>query len=354
MKLRQFSVCILALSTFFLVSGAQADVKLEPKISSFDLFVDHSGSMMMRHNTLKTKKMKLAREALQKITAKIPPLPYQASLHTFAPYTERKAQETFSRSHMEQAINGLSINEDIYTRTTPFGDDIHQLRPTVTHMPRKGAILIFSDGMSNVGSDPIEQAKALYAAEPGICLHIVSFADKASGQNTLKEIARLNTCSVYAEGTELLSDEMKLDAFMQDIFYRTVEAAPMQEEVVIAEAVENSVAEEEIIVLRNVNFAFDSAQISKDSATILSEAALLIADHAGTIVLTGHTDSMGNAAYNMKLSQKRAQAVRNFFIKEGLAKNRFVVRGKGEEEPEYTNDTREGRVLNRRVEITFE
>jgi len=67
--------------------------------------------------------------------------------------------------------------------------------------------------------------------------------------------------------------------------------------------------------------------------------------------LLGHTDSIGTEEYNMGLSQRRADAVRNAMIKLGVAPERLVARGYGESKPIATNSTEEGRAENRRVEL---
>lgn len=343
------SACI-ALLGFAAVAHAQTTMRMEPKIASFDFFMDHSGSMMMKHTQVGENKMALARDLMVKVTKKVPALPYDASLHTFAPYKERLAQGAFDAVAMEKGLMGISVNEDIRGRFTPMGDGMMKLQPAVHTMKREGAVIVVSDGVSNKGSDPVAEARALYNAEPGICLHVVSFADSAAGEAVLKQISALNNCSVYADGTELLASEMALDKFMQDVFYRVVEeSAPVPAAPAPAPA-----PEDEILVLRNVNFAFDSAVITEDSAAILTEAALLIQERPGTVVLTGHTDSVGTDVYNQGLSERRAQSVRAFLAQKGISADRIRAVGKGESDPEYDNTTEEGRRLNRRVVITFE
>jgi len=68
-------------------------------------------------------------------------------------------------------------------------------------------------------------------------------------------------------------------------------------------------------------------------------------------VIEGHTDSTGAAAYNLKLSEKRAMAVRDYLVENGIATSRLEAKGFGEGNPITTNDTRKGRAENRRVEI---
>ncbi|GFM34281.1 OmpA family protein [Desulfovibrio subterraneus] len=352
MKLAKLIAAVAAITLLGLsvVAQAQPMMRMEPKIASFDFFMDYSGSMMMNHKTLKEKKIVLARDLMMKVNKKVPALPYDAAMHTFAPYSERLALGAFDSVAMDKALQALSTNEGIRGRFTPMGDGIMKVQPAVHPMKREGAVILVSDGESNMGSDPVTEAKVLYNTEPGICLHVVSFADTPTGEETLKQISALNGCSVYANGPELLANEAALDQFMQDVFYRMVE----EQQVTETAPVQETAPEAEAIVLRNVNFAFDSAEITNDSAAILTEAAMLIKDRPGTIVLTGHTDSTGPDAYNQKLSERRAQSVRAFLAKQGISADRITAVGKGEADPEYDNKTSEGRRLNRRVVITFE
>ena len=68
--------------------------------------------------------------------------------------------------------------------------------------------------------------------------------------------------------------------------------------------------------------------------------------------LAGHTDNIGSEEYNMKLSEKRAKAVMEYFVRKGIDPNRFTTKGFGFTEPVASNDTKEGRAKNRRVELT--
>jgi OOP family OmpA-OmpF porin len=125
-------------------------------------------------------------------------------------------------------------------------------------------------------------------------------------------------------------------------------AAPVVEEEPVV--VETLVAEK--IVLRGVNFDFDKSEIRPDAAVILDEAVSILSGQPGTRVrVEGHTCSMGPDAYNQGLSERRAASVRRYLVDHGIEASRLTSVGFGESSPIATNDTREGRALNRRVEL---
>ncbi|MHB1049719.1 MAG: OmpA family protein [Bacteroidota bacterium] len=109
------------------------------------------------------------------------------------------------------------------------------------------------------------------------------------------------------------------------------------------------------VVIRGINFEFNKATLVKGSETILWRAYnALKANSAVTVVITGHTDNIGNQESNQKLSLERAQTVRNWLVEKGIASNRMRTFGRGQNEPVSTNDTDEGRAQNRRIEFFVE
>jgi OOP family OmpA-OmpF porin len=114
------------------------------------------------------------------------------------------------------------------------------------------------------------------------------------------------------------------------------------------------VPSEEKIVLRGVNFDFDKADIRPDAAVILDEAASLLSQSSGNVSVGGHTDSVGADAYNQGLSERRAAAVKDYLVGKGVDSSRLTTTGYGESSPIASNDTADGRALNRRVELNLE
>jgi outer membrane protein OmpA-like peptidoglycan-associated protein len=109
------------------------------------------------------------------------------------------------------------------------------------------------------------------------------------------------------------------------------------------------------VVLRGVNFEFNKATLTKDSERILWRAYnAMVANPDVRVVITGHTDNVGGQKFNQALSLKRAQAVKNWLVKKGIASNRMRTVGRGLNEPIATNDTDAGRAENRRMEFYVE
>ncbi|MDX1504115.1 MAG: OmpA family protein [Spongiibacter sp.] len=114
----------------------------------------------------------------------------------------------------------------------------------------------------------------------------------------------------------------------------------------------NGCGQEQSVVLRGVNFEFNSAQLTVNAETILDGvAATLISSPGFDVELQGHTDSKGSDSYNMNLSQNRAKSVKRYLTVKGVEGSRLTARGYGEEQPVASNDTAEGRAQNRRVEL---
>lgn len=103
-----------------------------------------------------------------------------------------------------------------------------------------------------------------------------------------------------------------------------------------------------------VNFAFNSSELSSATKTNLDKLAKVLVNNPDTnINIYGHTDSKGTDAYNMTLSEKRANSVVNYLASHGVKKNRMFAKGMGESDPVATNETEAGRAENRRVEFAI-
>jgi len=106
--------------------------------------------------------------------------------------------------------------------------------------------------------------------------------------------------------------------------------------------------------LHNIYFAFNSADILSSSQKVLDEFIVFLNDHPTmTISIEGHTDNVGSDEFNLILSENRAKAVYNYLVNNGIDANRLQYKGFGKTNPIATNETEEGRAMNRRTEFVI-
>jgi len=121
---------------------------------------------------------------------------------------------------------------------------------------------------------------------------------------------------------------------------------------------------DEVVRTENgIKFTFSSEVLFPTNSSYLSDAAkskltevakiLKSKDHKRQIQIDGHTDATGSPEYNIWLSEKRAVSVKSFLVAEGIDESRIKTAGKGSNQPVDSNKTAEGRLKNRRVEVTL-
>ena len=342
---RLFSAVVLA-SLLALVMALPASAEmLKPKVENFILFVDYSGSMAMNSDSLKGVKIKRAKELIGRMNAEMPALGYKSGVATFAPYELLSAPAAYDKAAVSAAAGKIKTDYEIYGRNTPMGVGLKDLDPMLSKFSGKTALIIFTDGDSNYGTDPVAEAKALYAKYPNLCIHVVSYADNARGKMVVDEIRAISPCDVVADAKGL-NDPAALKKYVKDVFYEVAADAPA------SRAMAPAKAECETITFGNLNFGFDKYQITKEMEPALEQALTLLKDSkCKSFTVEGHTDNIGGVPYNQKLSERRAGSVVKWLIDHGFSGPRLVPVGKGKLEPKFDNKTEEGRHLNRRVEI---
>jgi len=108
-------------------------------------------------------------------------------------------------------------------------------------------------------------------------------------------------------------------------------------------------------VLRGVHFDFNKANIRPGDAAVLDEAASTLKSNPNiTIDVNGYCDAIGGEEYNLRLSDRRSNAVVEYLVQQGVPASRLVPHGYGKTNFVAPNDTPEGRAQNRRVELVPE
>jgi OmpA-OmpF porin, OOP family len=342
--------------TVVLGSSAAGAATCEPKVQNFILFVDQSGSMYATYEKAKAVKMAVAKQILADMNALIPELAYKGGLDLFAPFQELQAPVVYNRADLAAAIKAIKDQQAIYGRQTPMESGILSAEEAAVLAGLKGktAVIMLSDGKSNVGGDPVQAAKDAAAQHPNVVFHVVSFSQvgvkdtktiKGTGIDQEKErkgeainraIAQIGG-GMYVEASSLYKNRAAMQQFVNDVFCAVPKPAA---------------AVEQKIVLRGINFDVDKANIKPEYQPILDEAASTLKSKPDVkVVITGHTDNTGTADYNMGLSERRAKSVMQYFASKGISASRMQAVGRGMNDPVADNKTKDGRALNRRVEL---
>jgi len=335
MKSLRFLVLAAALVLSYAVAAAAAPVNCTKKIESFDFVVDYSGSMMMKNTKLKKDKILVAKDIMHRINADIPNQQFNAGLHTISPNGTILKQGPWDRATMDMAIDKLKSNFDVFGRMTYMGDSLSKYQSYLSSLKRDAAIILFTDGGNNTGMDLAEVARQIYAQQRNLTIHIVDFSETPEEVATVKALAALNPNAQCVRAEALAKSDADLERFVIAVFC-------------------GQAKQESVLVLRGVNFAFDSYALDAKAQGILNEAAALIKENPGKrVVLRGWTDSKGSDSYNAKLSQNRANSVKSYLATQGVPASRMTAIGSGKSF-KYDNSTEEGRYMNRRTEVSFD
>ncbi len=300
---------------------------------SFLFLVDYSGSMMMTHKLYKEEKINVAKQAMAKINAKLPNLAYQAGLVTFAPNSTIVPAGAWDRAAINKGVWSLKSGQAIYGRMTPMANGLTSNAQAVAALPGKTAVILLSDGDSNLGPDPVASAQAIYAANPNATIHIVSLADSKKGAANLAAIAALKPGSVLVDATEIVAVEELCDNFVKKVFCYEANQS------------------RDIVTIRSVHFAIGSYKLDKLAmARLDAYAAVLKTRPAEKLLIRGWADITGRKDKNLILSQNRAHAVKNYLEKVGVKNKIFLEDGQGVSY-DYDNRTVDGRYMNRRADI---
>ncbi len=191
----------------------------------------------------------------------------------------------------------------------------------------------------------------LPASEAQLAEHRVFMAEQKV------EIARAKATTEYTEaqrqrlGEE--RDEARLAARTEEADKARRGEAALQQQIqdLQAEATERGI----VLTLGDVLFATGSAELRPGGDGNLDRLVDFLNEHAERrVLIEGHTDSVGNAQSNQRLSERRAEAVRSHLVRRGVSPERLSTSGAGQDRPVASNDTASGRQQNRRVEVIIE
>jgi len=284
----------------------------------------------------------------------------KSGLRTFGHSEKQSKKETesvvglakHSRADLQKGLDSVKY----VGGNSPLGVAIEAAAADVEKAGGTATLVIVSDGTQNYMDDAVavvKKAKAKLGDK--LCITTVLVGDDAVGKKYLESVVAAAGCG-SAETAAALSDKAALAAFVEKSFLicnpppPPPVAAPAPAPAPVPVPVPAPKVKE--IITLNLLFDFDKAKIKDEMIPVLEQAKkILNEDSAAKFTISGHTCSIGTDAYNQKLSERRAAAVKDWLVSNGVAAGRLDAMGFGESQPKYDNKTDEGRKLNRRVEL---
>jgi len=283
-------------------------------------------------------------------------------LRTFGHSEKQSKKETdlvygmakFSRDGLQKGLDSVKFAGG----NSPLGAAIEAAAADVEKAGGTSTLVVVSDGTQHYMDDVVavvKKAKAKLGDK--LCIYTVWVGDDAAGKKYLEGVVAAAGCG-SAETAAALSDPAALAAFVEKVFLTckpvpapVVAPVPPPAPAPVPVPAPIPVVQKEIITL-NLLFDLDKAVIKDEFIPVLEQAAkILNEDPAAQFTLSGHTCALGKDAYNQKLSERRAAAVKDWLVSNGIAASRLETVGFGESQPKYDNSKEESRKLNRRVEI---
>ncbi len=341
------------------------------KVDTFVVVMDASSSMAETYNG--RPKIDIAKNIVAHMNQTIPSLDYRAGVVAFGSGSclDNKDAKvlygltSYRRADLASGLDSLKCAGGV----SPMSEGIN-LSHTTLQAGNFGqtALIIVSDSKDIYTGGAVENAKKLKALMGDkLCIYPILVGKDEGGRKLNDELTKLGACGFAVNADEISSPNGMAD-YVKKVFLAPavakapVVAAPVAELDSDGDGVPDSrdkcpntpkgvkVNADGCWELTGVYFDSDKSVI-KDTRVLDEAVAILKANPKITGEVRGYTDSTASAEYNQKLSEARAKAVRDYFVKQGVAPERIRAKGFGENNPVASNDTPEGRAKNRRVEL---
>jgi OOP family OmpA-OmpF porin len=322
---------------------------------NFIILFDSSGSMGEPYKDTGMKQVEVARAILKERNQMLPDLDWNAGLYTYTPFKTYLNVQPYFKVQANAAIDKLptatagSYKEKATQEPTPLGEAFQKLDKILSRLAGRTVVFLFSDGTYTLRKyfevEPVPEAKKL-AGKYDVCFYVFSSAKTEKAKKTLDDIAAVNQCSRV----------VPFDAVYQRPEYVTDALYVVKSyEVVTTETVTETEVVGQVVGFKVDDIRFDSSQVDirEEYGSELDAVGRFMNDNPETYaVLAGYADSTHTREYNLELSRKRAESVRDYLMKNAnIDAHRFVMTWYGKDNPVAENDTAEGRAKNRRVEV---
>lgn len=364
----------------------------EAKVDHFMVILDASSSMTEKYSG--QSKFMIAQDFLSAMNQTIPALKLNGALRTFGHSSVVSNKSTalfygpaeYSGAGYKAALEGVKKAGG----PSPMPAAINAAAKDLESTKGQIAVIIVSDG-KDMGNTPVTAAKNMKSQfGDRLCIHTVLVGDDPAGAKLLEKVAETSGCGIAARADGLTTSNDMAD-FVNKVFLAKV-AKPLDSD---GDGVYDNldkcpntpagvkvdskgcpldtdgdgvydyldkcpgtpkgakVNAQGCWILGGILFDTNKSDIKPVFYPELDAVVTVLNKNTDLKVeIQGHTDNVGKAAYNMKLSENRASAVMGYLVQKGIDSNRLSAKGLGLTRPIASNDTPEGRARNRRVELT--
>ena len=313
-----------------------------PKVDSFVVLLDTSGSM--KEDPQGRPKINNAQDLVASFNSAVPPLDIKAAMVTFGKGTDScwgfgavsniYGPTMYKSSDFADALGSI----ECAASTTPIAEAVANTTELLVKEKGRIAVIIVSDFKWG-DPDAVKTAVADLKSQHGdkLCLHTVKIGDETSNDPLIADVTGATDCG-SAVSAQSIASATAMTAYVADTLMSPLPKMQYEKHTMSATTL----------------FDFNKTLLKEQGKAELQQLGASIRSQGisvGDIDVVGHTDSIGSASYNQRLSMRRAMAVKYYLVKQGINAGIIDVSGMGKTEPVASNDTDEGRALNRRVEI---
>jgi len=359
------SIFLLMFSVMFAGCASFKPVDLNPQIRSGNLvqkadnvvvIFDKSASMgelQGKQNVNESTRLTLGKDTTKNMIATIPEIKLNAGLRTF--WADKTVMiygmKPLAKEEYTAAIDSI---ENVYGRT-PMGKTIEAADNDLKGAPGNSALIIVSDFSEKQGIDDIRPSEVMNAITvlnkdyaDRLCVYAIQVGYTANGKELSEKIVQ-NVVGGYTVNADKLASPAAMGAFVEKVLagkcerYKELIAAAPEKVVILPEdpagheKIVAAVAEKKIVILafEDVHFNFDKSELTPEAKAILKRDIQVLKDNPKAKVrLAGYTSASGTDVYNQALSERRAKAVQDYLISEGIiTPDRLTTIGYGEADP---------------------
>lgn len=341
-----------------------------PSVDNFMVVFDSSSSMGDKYKG--QEKLAIAKAVVSSMNLTLPELDFTAGMRTFGHCSSVTREPSvlvygltkYTTSGLGNAVDGVTCAGG----TTPLGSGIAGAHEDLKGTSGKSALIIVSDG-KDLLHEPKQAIDAMAADFSGrLCVYTILVGNDAKGAASLEQIATSTGCG-FASTADNLAAASNMAGFVEKVF---LAPAPVPVAAAILDSDGDGVPdhldkcpgtpkgatvdEEGCWIIGMIHFDFDKYDIKPEGIPVLTEITDVMLKNPGLKMnVNGFTDNIGSMEYNQKLSERRAKAAMKYLVDQGISTDRFTMNGFSYTMPISSNDTEEGRRMNRRVEfVPFE